>query len=79
HASLGIWLALGALAFVLSGLPWTGSWGKQFKSLATSVNLGSPPGAWGGSSLHSTRPGAKAAKAGAAASAAAAPMRHAHG
>ncbi|WP_186138612.1 PepSY-associated TM helix domain-containing protein [Burkholderia gladioli] len=79
HASLGIWLALGALAFVLSGLPWTGSWGKQFKSLATSVNLGSPPGAWGGSSLHSTRPGAKAAKAGEAASAAAAPMHHAHG
>ena len=43
HAVMGIWLALGALIFVLSGLPWTGSWGKQFKALATSVNLGAPP------------------------------------
>ncbi|MGH8782452.1 PepSY-associated TM helix domain-containing protein [Paraburkholderia sp.] len=60
HAALGIWLAVGAVAFVLTGLPWTGSWGKQLKSLATSVNLGSPPGAWGGSTLHSTRPGATA-------------------
>jgi len=48
HATLGIWIALGALAFVMTGLPWTGSWGKQFKALATSVKLGSPPGAWGG-------------------------------
>lgn len=57
HATLGIWLALGALGFVTTGLPWTGSWGKQFKALATSVELGAPPGAWGGLSLHSTMPG----------------------
>nr|WKF61934.1 hypothetical protein HUO10_006466 [Paraburkholderia busanensis] len=57
HAVLGIWLALGALAFVLSGLPWTGSWGKQFKALATAANLGAPPGAWGGSSFRSVLPG----------------------
>jgi uncharacterized iron-regulated membrane protein len=56
HAALGIWLAVGALAFVVTGLPWTGSWGKQFKSLATSVGLGSPPGSWGGSPLHSRLP-----------------------
>jgi uncharacterized iron-regulated membrane protein len=54
---MGIWLALGALAFVLSGLPWTGSWGKQFKALATSANLGAPPGAWGGLALRSALPG----------------------
>ena len=59
HAALGIWLAIGAIAFIVTGLPWTGSWGKHFKSLATSVNLGSPPGAWGGLRLHSTVPGAK--------------------
>ncbi|TCG03161.1 peptidase [Paraburkholderia steynii] len=47
----------GALAFVASGLPWTGSWGKQFKSLAASIKLGAPPGAWGGLPLHSMRPG----------------------
>ncbi|MGF7134767.1 putative iron-regulated membrane protein [Paraburkholderia sp. EB58] len=57
HAVLGIWLALGALAFVLTGLPWSGSWGKQFKALATSANLGAPPGSWGGLPMQSTLPG----------------------
>ncbi len=56
HAVMGIWLAAGALAFVLTGLPWSGSWGKNFKALATQANLGSPAGAWGGSHLHSTIP-----------------------
>jgi uncharacterized iron-regulated membrane protein len=65
HAVLGIWLALGALAFVLTGLPWSGSWGKQFKALATTANLGSPPGSWGGLPLQSTLPG-NHAKAGSA-------------
>ncbi|MFC0401093.1 PepSY-associated TM helix domain-containing protein [Paraburkholderia rhizosphaerae] len=60
HAALGIWLAAGALAFVISGLPWTGSWGKQFKSVATSVGLGSPRSSSGGLPLRSTLPGAKA-------------------
>ncbi|SDD03192.1 PepSY-associated TM helix domain-containing protein [Paraburkholderia lycopersici] len=62
HASLGIWLAAGSLAFVLSGLPWTGSWGKQFKALATRASLGAPRGAWGGGlALKSALPGAPAA------------------
>ncbi|MGG1947683.1 PepSY domain-containing protein [Trinickia sp. NRRL B-1857] len=56
HATLGIWIALGALAFVATGLPWTGSWGKQFKALATSVKLGSPPGAWGGLPVSALKP-----------------------
>ncbi len=60
HAVLGIWLALGALAFVLTGLPWSGSWGKQFKALATSANLGAPPGSWGGLPLQSTLPASNA-------------------
>ena len=42
HSVLGIWIALGALAFVLSGLPWTGSWGMQFKALTTRAGLGVP-------------------------------------
>ena len=58
HATIGLWLALGALAFVLTGLPWTGSWGKQFKALASATNLGAPPGAWGGLPLRSLVPGA---------------------
>jgi uncharacterized iron-regulated membrane protein len=57
HAAIGIWLALGALAFVLTGLPWTGSWGKQFKAFATATKLGAPPGAWGGLPLRSVLPG----------------------
>jgi uncharacterized iron-regulated membrane protein len=61
HAVMGIWLALGALVFVLSGLPWTGSWGKQFKALASAANLGAPPGAWGGLPLRSALPGTGAA------------------
>jgi uncharacterized iron-regulated membrane protein len=42
HAALGIWLAAGAVAFVLTGLPWSGSWGRQFKAIATQASLGSP-------------------------------------
>ena len=61
HATLGIWLAIGALAFIMTGLPWTGSWGKQFKALATSVKLGSPPGTWGGLKLRSDVPERSAA------------------
>ncbi len=56
HAVMGIWLALGALAFVVTGLPWSGSWGKQFKAAATSANLGAPAGSWGGLPLRSTLP-----------------------
>ena len=67
HATLGIWLAIGAFAFVATGLPWTGSWGKQFKALASSVKLGSPPGSWGGLPLHSKVPG-QPSEAGAATS-----------
>jgi uncharacterized iron-regulated membrane protein len=60
HSVVGIWLAVGALAFVVSGLPWTGSWGKQFKALATRASLGAPRGAWGGGlPMHSTLPGAQ--------------------
>ncbi|MDQ7980652.1 PepSY domain-containing protein [Paraburkholderia sp. SARCC-3016] len=62
HAALGIWLAVGALAFVVTGLPWTGSWGKQFKALATSAKLGSPPGSWGGLPLQSRPPGGQTAR-----------------
>ncbi|HDR9587736.1 TPA: PepSY domain-containing protein [Burkholderia stabilis] len=60
HATAGIWLAAGTIAFILTGLPWSGSWGKNFKALAATVNLGAPEGAWGGASVRSTRPGAAA-------------------
>ncbi|WP_161495188.1 PepSY domain-containing protein [Advenella sp. S44] len=43
HATLGIVLAAGAVFFVMSGLPWTSTWGAQFKQLVAQVNLGYPP------------------------------------
>jgi uncharacterized iron-regulated membrane protein len=57
HAVGGAWLALGALFFVLSGLPWSSTWGKQFKALVSSAQLGYPQGAWGGAHVHSNPPG----------------------
>jgi uncharacterized iron-regulated membrane protein len=63
HASIGIWLAIGAAAFVLSGLPWTGSWGQGLKSLSTRANLGAPEGSYGGLPLRSTVPGQAAQSA----------------
>jgi len=75
HATAGIWLAAGTVAFILSGLPWSGSWGKNFKALAATMNLGAPEGAWGGASVRSARPGAAAEPARAQA---AAPSGHHH-
>lgn len=70
HATAGIWLAAGTVAFILTGLPWSGSWGKNFKALAATVNLGAPEGAWGGAPVRSTRPGVAADPAHAQAAAA---------
>ncbi|WP_322012112.1 PepSY domain-containing protein [Paraburkholderia sp. J12] len=62
HGVIGIWLAVGAFAFVVTGLPWTGSWGKQFKALATRANFGAPAGSWGSDpSMKSIVPGGGAA------------------
>lgn len=63
HAVGGVWLAAGALFFVLSGLPWSGSWGREFKALATSASLGYPKGAWGEAHVHSSVPAAGAREA----------------
>jgi uncharacterized iron-regulated membrane protein len=65
HAVGGLWLAAGALFFVLSGLPWSGSWGTAFKAWATSVSLGYPQGAWGEAHVHSNAPAGVAGQAGA--------------
>ncbi len=56
HAVGGAWLAIGALFFVLSGLPWSSTWGTQFKAMATSAQLGYPQGAWGKPHVHSAKP-----------------------
>ncbi|MBN3786775.1 PepSY domain-containing protein [Burkholderia sp. Ac-20353] len=74
HACVGIWLAAGAVAFIVTGLPWSGSWGTHFKELAATVNLGAPKGVWGGLPLRSSRPGTEQATA--LASTPAAPVEH---
>ncbi|VVE01630.1 putative integral membrane protein [Pandoraea communis] len=56
HGVAGFWLAAGGLAFVLTGLPWSGSWGAQFKALATKAGMGSPAGAWGEAPVRSQLP-----------------------
>jgi uncharacterized iron-regulated membrane protein len=48
HSAIGVWFAFGAVAFVITGLPWTGFWGKGFQNLATATSLGSPGQAGGG-------------------------------
>lgn len=56
HGVAGLWLAAGGLAFVLSGLPWSGSWGAQFKVLTSKIGMGSPPGVWGEAPVRSQVP-----------------------
>ncbi|VVE62252.1 peptidase [Pandoraea captiosa] len=56
HGVAGLWLAAGGLAFVLTGLPWSGSWGAQFKVLTSRIGMGSPPGAWGEAPVRSQIP-----------------------
>ncbi|VVE12327.1 PepSY-associated TM helix domain-containing protein [Pandoraea anhela] len=56
HGVAGLWLAAGGLVFVLSGLPWSGSWGAQFKVLTSKLGVGSPPGAWGEAPVRSQVP-----------------------
>ncbi|HBP31600.1 MAG TPA: peptidase [Advenella kashmirensis] len=61
HATLGIILAAGAVFFVMSGLPWTSTWGAQFKQLVAQVNLGYPPDPPGSTSqAHEGHEGHKA-------------------
>lgn len=35
HLVGGIWIAAGAVSFLLSGLPWSSFWGKNFQALVT--------------------------------------------
>ncbi|AJP57542.1 peptidase [Pandoraea vervacti] len=56
HGVAGLWLAAGGLAFVLTGLPWSGSWGAQFKVLTSRIGMGSPPGVWGEAPVRSQVP-----------------------
>ena len=40
HLVVGFWVAIGAVFFILSGLPWTSFWGSNFQALVTWANFG---------------------------------------
>ena len=35
HLVAGIWVSIGALFFIMSGLPWSSFWGKNFQAIVT--------------------------------------------
>ncbi|MEO6918494.1 MAG: PepSY domain-containing protein [Collimonas sp.] len=43
HLVVGIWVSIGAIFFVLSGLPWSSFWGKNFQAVVTWAGSGRQP------------------------------------
>jgi uncharacterized iron-regulated membrane protein len=43
HLVAGIWVSIGALFFILSGLPWSSFWGKNFQAVVTWAGSSQPP------------------------------------
>ncbi|PUA17791.1 PepSY domain-containing protein [Glaciimonas sp. PCH181] len=39
HMVIGFWVAIGAVFFILSGLPWSSFWGSNFQALVTWANV----------------------------------------
>ncbi|WP_211472874.1 PepSY-associated TM helix domain-containing protein [Collimonas humicola] len=42
HLLAGIWVSIGALFFILSGLPWSSFWGKNFQAVVTWAGASQP-------------------------------------
>lgn len=42
HLVVGLWVSIGAVFFILSGLPWSGFWGKNFQAVVTWANFDRP-------------------------------------
>ncbi|SDY53857.1 Uncharacterized iron-regulated membrane protein [Collimonas sp. OK242] len=45
HLVIGIWVSIGAVFFIMSGLPWSGFWGKNFQAVVTWASFAQPPAA----------------------------------
>jgi uncharacterized iron-regulated membrane protein len=45
HLVAGIWVSIGALFFILSGLPWSSFWGKNFQAVVTWAGASAPKAA----------------------------------
>lgn len=46
HAVTGIFVSVFIVFLAMTGLPWSGYWGKQFYSAAYAVGMGMPDGYW---------------------------------
>ena len=46
HAVTGIFVSIFIVFLAMTGLPWSGYWGKQFYSAAYAVGMGMPDGYW---------------------------------
>lgn len=45
HLVIGIWVSIGAVFFIMSGLPWSSVWGKNFQAVVTWASFAQPPAA----------------------------------
>jgi uncharacterized iron-regulated membrane protein len=52
HLVVGIWVSIGALFFIMSGLPWSSFWGKNFQAVVTWASSAQPQAAAKGEHVH---------------------------
>ncbi|GAC1321055.1 MAG: PepSY domain-containing protein [Collimonas sp.] len=45
HLVIGIWVSIGAVFFIMSGLPWSSFWGKNFQAVVTWASFAQSPAA----------------------------------
>ena len=53
HAVPAFWVTAGMLFLIMTGLPWSGSWGNNFQNVVTNAGFGYPPSVWVGSAPES--------------------------
>ncbi|SFH94186.1 Uncharacterized iron-regulated membrane protein [Collimonas sp. OK307] len=52
HLVIGIWVSIGAVFFIMSGLPWSSFWGKNFQAVVTWASFAQPPAAAKSAHVH---------------------------
>ncbi|QRX84395.1 PepSY domain-containing protein [Glaciimonas sp. PAMC28666] len=58
HMVVGLWVAIGALFFILTGLPWSSFWGKNFQAIVTWASVDSSAKAAEPEHVHAAEPSA---------------------
>ncbi|WP_211461596.1 PepSY-associated TM helix domain-containing protein [Collimonas silvisoli] len=54
HLVVGVWVSIGALFFIMSGLPWSSFWGKNFQAVVTWAGSPRPQAAAQSEHIHGT-------------------------